>query len=355
MASLLAVPGNNAIDGLVLAVLDDCVMSEAVTVWFGAVLSVTLKTLLPETSGAVAGLLNICCNPMVSHPHTGYAREALERLEFLCVIDFFMSETARYADVVLPGSSFAEKTGTFVNTERRIQVAHRAADPPGEARGDLEILIELSNRLGLKTPHRSAEDVMREIVRVTPSWKGVTYERLEGAGLQYPVPTSDSPGTAFLFDVRFPTADGKASFVPVLGVCFGLQCVREWHGREQTDLRPRAGRCRRRVRGLPANRRRPTVTRTEGLASTLRYQLEPTPQPENTTTPPPCGMKLTAVVRGIETSAGGGCRYIGSAAGASARPASAALIGAAGGDAGALPRSHAAGARGHSANARRTS
>src|SRR5207302_1637964 len=71
------------------------------------------------------------------------------------------------------------------------------------------------NRLGLKTPYRTAEDVMGEIVRVTPSWRGVTYERLEGAGLQYPVPTPHSPGTAFLFDVRFPTADGKAIFVPV--------------------------------------------------------------------------------------------------------------------------------------------
>src|SRR5207302_9395525 len=96
-----------------------------------------------------------------------------------------------------------------------LQRAQQAARPPGDPGHDLEILIELSNRLGLKTSHTTAQDVMREIVRVTPSWAGVTYERLEGAGLQYPVPTPDHPGTAFLFDQRFPTADGKASFVPV--------------------------------------------------------------------------------------------------------------------------------------------
>jgi predicted molibdopterin-dependent oxidoreductase YjgC len=102
-----------------------------------------------------------------------------------------------------------------VNTERRIQLAHKAVATPGQARGDLEILIDLSNRLGLETRFQSAEEVMREIARVTPSWRGVTYPRLEGAGLQYPVPTDDSAGTSFLFDDGFPTADGKGVFVPV--------------------------------------------------------------------------------------------------------------------------------------------
>src|SRR6266516_6813055 len=138
-----------------------------------------------------------------------------QELEFLAVHDLFLTETARYADVVLPGSSFAEKTGTFVNTERRIQLARQAVASPGQARGDLEILIDLSNRLGLKTRFETSEAVMREIARVTPSWRGVTYQRLEGAGLQYPVPTDDSSGTSFLFDDRFPTADGKGTFVPV--------------------------------------------------------------------------------------------------------------------------------------------
>src|SRR6266550_1603730 len=103
----------------------------------------------------------------------------------------------------------------FANTERRIQLTHKAVDSPAEARGDLEILIDLTNRLGLRTDFSDAEAVMREIASVTPSWAGVTYDRLEGAGLQYPVPTPDHPGTAFLFDKAFPTADGRARFVPV--------------------------------------------------------------------------------------------------------------------------------------------
>src|SRR4029077_15547327 len=129
--------------------------------------------------------------------------------------DLFLTETTRDDGDVPPASSFAEKSGTFVNTERRIQRTHAAVPTPGQARGDLELLIELSNRLGLDTSFTSAEDVMREIARVTPSWHGVTYDRLEGAGLQYPVPNADSPGTSFLFDERFPTADGRGRFVPV--------------------------------------------------------------------------------------------------------------------------------------------
>src|SRR5881296_2484506 len=170
--------------------------------------------IVKEESG-VRGMYIMGENPIISDPDIAHAEHWFRELEFLAVHDLFLTETARYADVVLPGSSFAEKTGTFVNTERRIQLARQAAGPPGDARHDLEILIELSNRLGLKTSHTTAQDVMREIVRVTPSWAGVTYERLEGAGLQYPVPTPDHPGTAFLFDQRFPTADGKAIFVPV--------------------------------------------------------------------------------------------------------------------------------------------
>src|SRR5207245_8952364 len=154
-------------------------------------------------------------NPIAADPDVGHVEHWFQQLEFLAVHDLFLTETARYADVVLPGSSFAKKTGTFVNTERRIQLAHKAVATPGQARGDLEILIELSNRLGLKTPFATAQDVMQEITRVTPSWRGATYERLEGAGLQYPVPTADSPGTSFLFADRFPTADGKGAFVPV--------------------------------------------------------------------------------------------------------------------------------------------
>ncbi|MFI5206764.1 MAG: formate dehydrogenase subunit alpha [Gemmatimonadales bacterium] len=151
-------------------------------------------------------------NPIISDPDIAHAEAWFAHVEFLSVQDLFLTETARYADVVLPGASFAEKTGTFANTERRVQLAHQAIDPPGEARADWEILVELSNRVGLKTPFRSPAEVMEEIRLVAPSWAGITHERLDGAGLQYPVLGAHHPGTAFLFDDRFPTADGKAVF-----------------------------------------------------------------------------------------------------------------------------------------------
>src|SRR2546425_9851757 len=141
-----------------------------------------------EESG-VRGMYIMGENPVLSDPDVAHAEHWFQELEFLAVHDLFLTETARYADVVLPGSSFAEKTGTFVNTERRIQLAHQAVASPGQARGDLEILIDLSNRLGLATRFQTAEEVMREIARVTPSWHGVTYPRLEEAGPQHPGPT----------------------------------------------------------------------------------------------------------------------------------------------------------------------
>ena len=162
-----------------------------------------MVTEVVKPESGVRGMYIMGENPVISDPDIAHAE------------DLFLTETARYADVVLPGASFAEKTGTFVNTERRIQLTHKAVDSPAEARGDLEILIDLTNRLGLRTDFSGAEAVMREIASVTPSWAGVTYDRLEGAGLQYPVPTPDHPGTAFLFDRAFPTADGRARFVPV--------------------------------------------------------------------------------------------------------------------------------------------
>src|SRR5438552_2986836 len=202
------------------SVKDPKIRAEYARAWGVPAESLSLKEglmvteIVKEESG-VRGMYIMGENPIISDPDIAHAEHWFRELEFLAVHDLFLTETARYADVVLPGSSFAEKTGTFVNTERRIQLGRKAVEPPGEARGDLDILIELSNRLGLRTAHRTAEDVMVEIVGVTPSWRGVTYDRLEGAGLQYPVPTAESPGTAFLFENRFPTADGKAIFVPV--------------------------------------------------------------------------------------------------------------------------------------------
>ena len=174
-----------------------------------------MVTEMTQPGSGVRGLFVMGENPVISDPDISHAEEWVRGLEFLGVHDLFLTETARWADVVLPGSSFAEKRGTFVNTERRIQLAEPALDPPGDARQDLDIIVELTARLGLPTPWEGAEDVMREIASVTPSWAGVTYDGLAGAGLQYPVPHAGHPGTPFLFAERFPTADGRARFVPV--------------------------------------------------------------------------------------------------------------------------------------------
>jgi predicted molibdopterin-dependent oxidoreductase YjgC len=163
----------------------------------------------------VVGMYIFGENPIISDPNVAHAEHWFLSLEFLAVQDLYLTETARFADVVIPGTSFAEKDGTFVNTERRLQRVRTACAPPGRARRDLDVLVELSELVGFSAPFASAEDVMREIAAVTPSWAGVTYQRLDMAGLQYPVPDTASPGTAFLFEDRFPTADGRGTMVPV--------------------------------------------------------------------------------------------------------------------------------------------
>ena len=172
-------------------------------------------TQIVQEGSPVRGMYIMGENPVISDPDVSHAEEWFLGLEFLAVQDLFLTETARYADVVLPGASFAEKDGTYVNTERRIQRANKAVDPPGSARPDLDILLELSRRMSVHSPYSRASEVMDEIARVTPSWRGVSYPRLDGPGLQYPVEHDTHEGTAFLFADRFPTADGKATLVPV--------------------------------------------------------------------------------------------------------------------------------------------
>src|SRR5438046_8794562 len=116
-------------------------------------------------------------NPVISDPDVAHAEHWFQELEFLAVHDLFLTETARYADVVLPGASFAEKTGTFVNTERRIQLARKAAATPRPARGDLEIVINPANRRGATTRLETAEAVAGEVAGVTPGTGGVACQR----------------------------------------------------------------------------------------------------------------------------------------------------------------------------------
>src|SRR5436309_2276306 len=129
-----------------------------------------MVTEVVKPESGVRGMYIMGENPVISDPDIAHAEHWFQELEFLAVQDLFLTETARYADVVLPGASFAEKTGTFVNTERRIQLTHKAVDSPAEARGGLEILSDLSHRLGLSTTFHDAEDLMREIESLTASW-----------------------------------------------------------------------------------------------------------------------------------------------------------------------------------------
>ncbi|HXI19804.1 MAG TPA: molybdopterin dinucleotide binding domain-containing protein, partial [Gemmatimonadales bacterium] len=175
-----------------------------------------MVTEMVQDGSPIRGLYIMGENPVISDPNIAHAEHWVRSLEFLAVQDLFLTETARWADVVLPGSAFAEKQGTYVNTDRHIQLTDPALAPPGEARRDLDILIELSNRLGLRTDWTGPADVMREIASVTPSWRGVSYDMLHRRrAIQYPVPTPESTGTPFLFADKFPTPDGRAIFVPV--------------------------------------------------------------------------------------------------------------------------------------------
>ncbi len=219
-------------------------------------------TEMAKDDSPVRGLYIMGENPIISDPDIAHAEAWFRSVEFLAVQDLFLTETARYADVVLAGGSFAEKTGTYANTERRVQIAHKAIEPPGQARADWEIIVDLSNRIGLPTRFDSPADVMEEIRTLAPAWAGVTYEQLEGAGLQYPVPEDGHPGTAFLFDDQFPTTDGVATFNPAaytdpgelpddtypFVMCTGRQLY-HWH----------TGTMTRRSRGLDAREPAPIV------------------------------------------------------------------------------------------------
>jgi formate dehydrogenase major subunit len=143
-------------------------------------------------------------------PNVHHVEQALRALEFVVVHDIFENVTARFAHVLLPGSSFLEKTGTFTNAERRIQLVREAVAPPGEARRDLDILLDLSTRLGYEMPHEDASDVMDEIAALTPELAGVSYERLGTQGLQWPVWDKDHPGTPILHRDSFGTKHGRA-------------------------------------------------------------------------------------------------------------------------------------------------
>ncbi|MGD0821365.1 MAG: formate dehydrogenase subunit alpha [Desulfomonilia bacterium] len=152
-------------------------------------------------------------NPLMSDPDTAHIEHSLSNLDFLVVQDIFLTETAALADVILPAASFAEKEGTYTNTERRVQLSRKAVSPPGQARADWEIIADLLLRCGLKADYKGPLDIMPEINRLTPSYAGITYKRLsKGYGIQWPCPNEDHPGTVFLHRDQF--TKGKGTFLP---------------------------------------------------------------------------------------------------------------------------------------------
>jgi formate dehydrogenase major subunit len=153
--------------------------------------------------GNLKGLYIMGENPMLSDPDLTHVEESLKHLDFLVVQDIFLTETAKLAHVVLPSACFAEKDGTFTNTERRVQRVRKAVPAPGKARADWEILADLSKRMGLTAEYTSAKDIMDEINRVTPSYAGITYDRIDKEGLQWPCINLTHPGTKFLHKDRF--------------------------------------------------------------------------------------------------------------------------------------------------------
>lgn len=149
-------------------------------------------------------------NPMLSDPVLGQVRSSLEGLELLVVADIFLTETAELADVVLPAACFAEKTGTITNSERRVQLMHKAVEPPGEARGDGWIIQELATRMGYPMAYESSAEIMEEICMLTPIYGGMYHDRLDGSwGLQWPCPNRDHPGTPFLHKYSFTRGSGR--------------------------------------------------------------------------------------------------------------------------------------------------
>ncbi len=168
-------------------------------------------------SGSIKALYLIGENPYISEANSSHATEAMEKAEFMVVQDIFLTESARYADVILPAASFAEKDGTFTNTERRVQRVRQALEPVGDSRPDWQIVCDIAKRMKAKGFDFSGpEEILQEIAAVTPSYGGITFKRLEYGGLQWPCPTEDHPGTPILHTERFATDTGKGKFKPLV-------------------------------------------------------------------------------------------------------------------------------------------
>lgn len=173
-------------------------------------------------TGGVKAMYIMGENPLMSEPNLNHSYHEIEQLEFLVCQDLFINETGRFADVILPGASWAEKDGTFSNTDRRVQRVRKAFEPFGQSRADWEIICDLARRLENKLGrehtarwnYEGPSEILEEMGRLVPAYSGITYDRLDKeGGLQWPVPYVDHPGTPFLFENGFPR--GKGKFFPL--------------------------------------------------------------------------------------------------------------------------------------------
>jgi formate dehydrogenase major subunit len=171
----------------------------------------TTQMFLAADDDDLRGMYIIGENAALSEPGVNHAEDTLESLDFLVVQDLFVNETAQYADVVLPACSFVEKTGTFTNTDRTVQMVKQVMEPKGDSRPDWEILQDLANRMGRHWDYDSTAEIMEEVNSLTPLYGGVSHERVEAeGGLQWPCWDEDHPGTKRLYTEEFNTDDGKA-------------------------------------------------------------------------------------------------------------------------------------------------
>ncbi|HEY5658174.1 MAG TPA: formate dehydrogenase subunit alpha [Myxococcota bacterium] len=167
-------------------------------------------------SGQIKALYSMGENPILAEADANHVREAIEKLEFFVAQDIFLTETAELADVVLPAAAFAEKEGTFTNTERRVQRVRKAVEPPGEAKPDWWIICQLAKKMGISGfDFSEPEEILREAASLTPQYAGIDYERIERVGLQWPCGAPDHAGTPFLYAEKFSTPNGKAQFKPL--------------------------------------------------------------------------------------------------------------------------------------------
>ncbi len=198
-------------------VTDEAVRGKFAKTWNVAALpdkvGMTVTEMTAAGDGAIRALYIMGENPMLSDADLHHVEKSLAALDFLVVQDIFLTETAKLADVVLPSTCFAEKEGTFTNTERKVLRVRKALDAPGEAREDYRIISAIAAKMGYEMEYADVSDIMAEINSLTPSYGGITYERLEKGGVTWPCPTPEHPGTPILHVNRF--ARGEGVFFPI--------------------------------------------------------------------------------------------------------------------------------------------